>query len=742
MKRSYLVFARLFFLVLLSTSIASGQSPPPGAGGVTFADIAAGDGAGIDYRRTRSARDSRYEFFFDFSVTPPVPRTDIPMSEIPEAPQKSRGAPGVCLFDYDNDGDIDIYVTNGPGTSNSLYSSQLVETGALTFLDIGDQVGAGATDQDSTGCVAGDIDNDGDKDLYVLSSSGDNLLLEQQDDGTFLDITASSGTSGAGRSATSATLGDVNNDGLLDIAVGNIFDMSDSKPIFVVPTDLNQHNQLFINQGNNVFLDTSQQSGIENLAGMLIQDENGDTVPIPGNPAGITWSIAMVDYDLDGDIDLFTGDDQAAIPPIGFPPSPFGAPNADRGLVHVFRNDGAGRFDDVNSMIDSPLLPGSWMGLSFADYNHDGRMDFFNSNFGDANISLALESPLLGFQPSRWFFGDGAGGFVDALALGQGQLPGVTSTPFGWGTSSVDYDNDGDTDILFVGDIQAGPFIPLSNPVAILNNDGAGNFSADLSALTPEDADAHKLRAEHGMATGDLNNDGFVDFVSASNFSVPAELRQPQPPLNLPLIIPNPFDFGGPWDAATEFSPVFAPNMDQDGQPTGTFSFIPALLEFPDGVLSVEINNADNGNRWVQVQALGAKGLNTGGTVNRDGIGAVIQFTPKRGNPAMQVVSAGAGYASQDSLIKNFGLGDASQGHIDILWPGGVKNRLYNVKKSEKILFPEIPFSIDTRDNFIVYFFSVAHSLTELEQKGAIDERQARRFLFSAVRAFFSERYL
>jgi len=722
----------------LSLLVASACLAPmeASADGVTFTNLTQDSDTGIEYRRARSERDMEHLQFFDPASG--EPRSDVPVEESILAPMKSRGTPGVCIFDYDGDGDEDIYATNGPGTANSLYSNQLVESGRLTFRDAAQEAGVEATAQDGSGCVAGDLDNDGDKDLYVLSVAGDNVLLENRGDGSFLDITATSGTGGDGRWAASASLCDVNGDGLLDIVVGNVFDMTTSLAIFAEPTALNEHNQLFVNRGGNVFVDTSAESGLEDLAGMVTLDEMGNTVPISGDPAGITWSIACVDYDLDGDTDIVTGDDQAAVPGVQDPPSPLGVPQADRGLIHLFENDGAGAFVDVNHRIDSERLAGFWMGLSFADYNRDGHLDFFNSNLGDANLSAGMGAPLLGAHPSRWFLSDGAGGFVDSLE--GGIVPGVVSTPFGWGTSSVDYDNDGDSDILFVGDMGAGAFITSSNPVAILDNDGAANFTANLDALTPEDADFHKRSAEHSMATADFDNDGFLDFVTVSNFFIPKRYRDPlPPPIDGPLLVPNPYDFGGAFDAETELMPIFAATLDSQGEPTGDLTFVPAYLDLPDGGLSVERNNGENGFGSVQIEALGSFGITSGGRVNRDGVGAVVQLTPVGGAPSMQPVIAGSGYAQQDSLIRHFGLASAERGTVEVLWPGGVRNRLHGVPTGSRLRFPEIPCSIDSAEPFGVYLDCVVTSLGELRSAGAIGEPLRSRLLASAIRAFDEE---
>ena len=233
-------------------------------------------------------------------------------------PIKPHGAPGVAIFDHDGDGDLDLYVTNGPGAPNSLFSNQLAETGELAFVDLAVAAGVAATDQDSSGVCYGDVDNDGDPDLYVMGRSEPNRLFENLGNGTFADVTALSGTAGGSLSATTCSFGDVNGDGLLDLFVGNSFDMATSIPIFIEPFALNERNQLFVNTGGNVFVDDSVGSGIA-----AAQD--------------ITWAVALVDVDQDGDTDAVTANDNAGMP--------FARDGGvDRGFIRILKNDGGGNF--------------------------------------------------------------------------------------------------------------------------------------------------------------------------------------------------------------------------------------------------------------------------------------------------------------------------------------------------------------------------------------------------------------
>ena len=682
------IFSRL--IVCLGVS---GYSHASVNGGVSFIDLSSEADSGIAYSRTESDRDIILDQL--------KARQSLSFPDLALIPLKSHGSPGIAVFDYDKDGDVDLYVTNGPNTANSLFSNQLIESGETTFIDVAQDAGVSAINMDSSGVCYGDIDNDGYQDLYVLGTGEQNRLFKNQGNGRFVDITLDANLAGGMRNPAGCSMGDVNNDGLLDIVIGNTATSWDNRQAIFTPFAFNDHNQLFINTGHNEFKDVSVQSGINELAGFPSE---------AAGAAGISWAIAMVDYDLDGDVDIITADDQGG----GVLPASLGG--VDRGLIHVFNNDGSGKFTDVTVEVGTNVV-GDWMGLSFGDINSDGYMDMFVTNIGDYALTVfPRPAPYqLGESASRWFLGQADGSFSDP---GTGLLG---ASVFGWGTVMEDYDNDGDIDIIYHGGGDGGPLIESSNPGVILQNDGMANFNYDLTAM--DNTVNHSRRATQGLASGDLNNDGWVDFISVSNLDIPLELP----------LVKYPVEWGGDSDEFSFFFPTF--------NPTPQGEFVWTGMEPENGTLKTEINTADNGNNSATVELLGTIGLTSKGNVNRDGIGAIISFTPDKGKKTMRPVLGGASYASQSSLKQVLGLGDASKGTVEILWPGGIRNRFYNLKKSEHLVLPEIPCSFDADWKRAKYYKRcVNRSLRQLQRSGIIDGQFKRRLRSSAMRAFYHHR--
>lgn len=654
----------------LLVSLLSIGSP---AQAIQFTNITGLPGSGLSsYQRYPSATEAITQSFRDQGSLSNF-------GEVLGMPLLSRGAPSLTILDYDNDGDEDIYVTNNG--ANSLFSNQLEETGVLTFVDVAVSAGAAAADQDSTGSCAGDIDNDGDTDLYVMGRMQHNILYLNNGDGSFSDVTVSSGLGAGAMGHTQCSFGDIDNDGFLDVVVANSFDWTSQEAI-AEPFAFNQANQLFHNNGNGSFSDVSDRI-----------DTHTGFPPGLENAAGLTWGIAMVDYDQDGDSDIAIADDQGFTPPAA-------SGGVDRGLIHLFENDGTGHFTDV-SVSKGLNKHGDWTGMTFADYNCDGSLDMFATNNGNWIALFAGFPPPIDYN-SRWLLGSPSGNFTDP---GVGAL---VNTPFGWSSNSADYDNDGDTDILYFGGLDPNIFIERSNPGVVLKNEGCGNFSFDPTLAT-----SHQRRSDQSSAVADLDNDGFVDVVTVSNINIPAPLP----------VVPYPFNLGSPFDGYASFVPVWAPNQ------TGGFDY--TGLTFPNGSLSVELNEG-NANRWAKVQLLGTKDITVHGKANRSGIGAVVKFKPHNGHTAIVPVSGGSGHSTQDSSRLVFGMGNAYTGTLEVLWPGGIRNRLYNVIASEDVFFPEIPCSVSAP--WAQYLQCIGTSLDDLRDGGTITPLESLRFLLSAVR--------
>ena len=655
-------------------------------GGVTFHDFAARDDSGIDYRRTPSEI---------FSIEERLNRLPaLKFGHIVALPEKPRGAPGVALIDYDGDGDVDVYVTNGPGTANSLYRNQLVETGELGFRDVARLAGVAAVEQDSTGVCFGDTDNDGDPDLLVLGRMEPNRFFDNRGDGTFLEVTESSGLGTTVANHTSCSMGDVDGDGLLDVAVANSFDWKFRGAIFNVPYADNHPNRLFRNQGDQRFTDVSESSGFLEIQSVRPAIETGAT---------LTWAIALVDSDLDGDVDVFHADDQAALP----------VEKANRAHIQVFENDGTGHFTSVTRDVGTDVY-GAWMGFAFADFDCNGFLDVFATNFGDYGYSAVGFPFELGEWSSRWFLQQPDGTFHDP---GVGDL---VATPFGWSPMAVDYDNDADTDVIYLGSLgTAVNTVVQDNPGAVLQNRGcSARFVRDVQAMTTE----HQRRVVEGAAAGDLDRDGFPDVVSASSFDIPPEVEQK----------PYDLDWGSPFDATAVYTEFL--------QPAPGGSFLPLEMQFPDGRLVIDRNSGGNGNGWIAVRAVGTVGWLEGARVNRSGIGAVVRVTPQGKATSLRPVMGGSGYASQNALETTFGLGDAKSATVEVLWPGGVRNRLYDVHSGERVELPEIPCSFDDPSfEPATYAACVRGALDRLEAAGALEAGARGRLLGSALRAFAEE---
>lgn len=402
-------------------------------------------------------------------------------------------AGGVAAFDYDNDGLLDLFFTNGAAipslekTGPEYWNRLFHNNGNGTFTDVTEKAhvqGAGY----SMGVAAADYDNDGFVDLYVTGVNR-NQLLHNNGDGTFADATEKAGVGGMlgkkgkGWSVTAGWF-DYNNDGKLDLLVVNYLDYDlktaascSTKRIatYCSPDDFQGlPNILYRNNGDGTFTDVSVASHIAQFTGKGM-------------------GVAFADYDGDGRTDIFISNDTF--------------PNF---LLH---NEGDGTFAEDATLAgvafrqDGKTVAG--MGADFRDVDNDGKPDIFHTAMYGDNFPLYRN------------LGDGQ--FADTTSAAG--LIGPTSRLTGWGAGAYDFDNDGWKDLFTANaaildnsmEIEHRPF-PLPN--SVFHNEGGMRFRDRSAGAGPD----FNVAAPHrGAAFGDFNNDGRVD-IAVTTLNGPPQL--------------------------------------------------------------------------------------------------------------------------------------------------------------------------------------------------------------------------
>jgi hypothetical protein len=479
---------------------------------------------------------------------------------------------GVVAFDYDGDGRIDIFFTNGasipsleknqPKFRNRLYRN----LGGMKFKDVTEEAGLSGVGY-SMGAAAGDFDNDGHVDLFVAGVNS-NRLYRNLGNGKFEDVTKKAGIRDDVWSITGGWF-DFDGDGRLDLFVVNYLKWSSGNPLFCGdPQGARAYcspklfqglpNTLYRNRGDGTFEDVSLAAGI-------------------AQQIGKGMSVAFADYDQDGRPDVFVTNDKL--------------PN------FLFHNLGHGKFEEA-ALESGVALPDhgkeiSAMGVDFRDYDNDGLPDI-------AVAALAGETfPL--------FRNDGKGLFHDAGYLSHlGQLSNRRS---GWSPLLIDLNNDGWKDLFVSGShvndtVEAFEATRYRLPNSVFANAGDGTF-LDFSA--DAGADFQTPGAHRGAAFADFNGDGKLDIV-VSRIGGRAEL----------------------WE-----------------------------------------NESRGPNTWLDLKLTGTRS-------NRDGIGARVQID-KQSN----TMTSNAGYASSSLVPVHFGTGNATRVDIEIIWPSGTRQALWNVRTNQ-----------------------------------------------------------
>jgi len=395
---------------------------------------------------------------------------------------------GVALFDYDNDGRLDLFAVNGapladptpkgtipqktrPEHWNRLYHQKPDGT----FEDVTEKSGLQGVGY-GMGVAVGDYDNDGYEDLYV-TGYGANKLYHNNGDGTFTDVTERAGVGASGWS-TSAAWVDLDNDGRLDLVVLRYmqWDFEDiwcgerkegfrsycTPDVFPSISALVYHND-----GNGHFTEVSQKIGLAK----------------PGKGLGI----AVADYDQDGLIDLFIANDSMP--------------------EFLYHNKGDGTFEEVGLTsgvaVDGEGHAFAGMGVVFSDYDNDGLPDLIVTDLAAQMYAVYRNN------------GDGTFNY-DTYPSGIGRM---TMNHSGWGVQVLDFDNDGWKDLLIAQGHDLDtieltfPNLRYREPMLLARN--TGKTFVDVSGEAG--AVFQQAWVGRGLATGDIDNDGRVDAVVTTN---------------------------------------------------------------------------------------------------------------------------------------------------------------------------------------------------------------------------------
>ncbi len=490
---------------------------------------------------------------------------------------------GVAIFDYDGDGLPDIYLVNGStvpameGKEKPARSALYRNLGNWKFEDVTQKAGV-ANERWGAGVAVGDYDNDGHPDMYV-SNFGVSRLYHNNGNGTFTDVAEKLGVARKGWS-TGASFGDYDNDGRLDLFVPGYVDiqMNDLPPN---PSEIGKPGG--VGQNFCQFRGVAVMCGPRGLKGegdtLYHQKPNG-TFEDVSVKAGVNdpqkyygFSSAFVHINEDRLLDLIVVNDSTP--------------------KQLYINKGDGTFEEVGYPSGLALNENgreqAGMGLAVGDYNNDGRVDFHITNFSDDSNVL--------------YHNDGEGNFTDVTfqaGLGEPSIPFL-----GWGTSFIDYDNDGWLD-LFVVNGHVYPAVDANQwgtswaqQALLFRNLKSGKF--ERVGASPGSALATAWPGR-GLAVGDLDGDGRLDLVLNNIDSKPAVLR----------------------------------NV-----------------------------SADSGH-WLQLQLVG-----DGKSTPRDAIGATVYLRAGGIRQRADVVS-GAVYCSQNDLTVHFGLGVATKVEkLEVQWPNG-----------------------------------------------------------------------
>jgi enediyne biosynthesis protein E4 len=398
--------------------------------------------------------------------------------------------PGVCVADFDDDGWQDIYFVNG----RDLYNRGISVRNALyhnnrdgSFTDVTEQAGVPGTGY-GLGCVWGDYDNDGFPDLFI-TQYGRNALYHNNGRGGFTDVTDKAGVAGfeSGSFHSGATFLDYDRDGNLDLYVGSYVALDPDGPRYCNIGNIRSScppqaykgssDAFYHNNGDGTFTNVTRAANIL-------------------QPQGKNLSVGAADYNNDGWPDLFVAND-------GLP-------------AYLYRNERDKTFKEIAAPSGMAFSAGgslmAAMCISFGDYDNDGELDLYISDFQGSSDHL--------------WHNDGKGSFDEVSD--EAGITGPTHNVLSFGGGFIDYDNDGWLD-LFIANGHVYPEIEQASPGtrykqlnSVFHNEGRGKFVQTSKETGVANQTPHAAR---GVAFADFDNDGFVDILVANNGDPPLLLH-------------------------------------------------------------------------------------------------------------------------------------------------------------------------------------------------------------------------
>ncbi len=395
---------------------------------------------------------------------------------------------GVALFDYDNDGRLDIFLVNGapladptpkgtiPQKTDSQYWNRLYhQKPDATFEDVTGKTGLQGAGY-GMGVAVGDFDNDGFEDLYATAYGG-NKLYHNNGNGTFTDVTQKAGVAESGWS-TSAAWVDLDGDGFLDLIVLRYLDWD--------------FDDIWCGEHKQGYRAYCHPDYFKPVAPLVYHNNKDGTFSEIAQKVGLGKSgkglgVAIADYDRDGHVDVFVANDSMP--------------------EFLYHNQGDGSFEEVGLAtgvaVDQDGRTYAGMGVDFADYNNDGWPDIVVTDLANQRYALYQDA------------GDGLFTYASQL-LGIGQM---SLSHSGWGIHFLDYDNDGWKDLLIaqghdLDTIELNyPNLHYREPMLLAHN--TGHRFVDVSAGSG--SVFHQAWIARGMAVGDFDNDGRLDAVVTTN---------------------------------------------------------------------------------------------------------------------------------------------------------------------------------------------------------------------------------